>query len=401
VSTVDPVVKVLADLDHPATPTAEFQDALLVRLLAELRPAAEPRPREGGLRGVRLLPGVPWRHGGRRRLLALAAAVLVVVLGTASAIASVRAFILDKGFIGLPPVGARSSTPERGELEIFYWVNWAANGTEGRTRGWVYADGRLIRLGAPATGKSANTLSTGFLEQRLTPEGVELLRSEILSTGEFGYEPIPPAPPPPCPLGQSPSERTKAIASGDCQLPTPPPDPDKPLTIPFFTTVEVADHGRLVRVDRAREYFRLEARLSNPASWLPESAWVDRDIRAYVSSKYAVCYSAWPPDQEVERSRLLALLPPAVRDILSDAPLRQGPLFGGPGNFRPSYEFCSDLTTEDARAIAVALEDAGLKRAGGARMRYRIEAPDMNPGEASVYFEPYLPHGEIVCTVCG
>ena len=24
-----------------------------------------------------------------------------------------------------------------------------------------------------------------------------------------------------------------------------------------------------------------------------------------------------------------------------------------------------------------------------------------NPGEATVYFEPYLPHGEIVCTVCG
>jgi hypothetical protein len=402
VSTVDPVVKVLADLDHPATPTAEFQDALLVRLLAELRPAAEPRPREGRLRGVHFLPGVLWRHGRRRRVIALAAALLVVVVGTATAIGGVRAFILDNGFIGLPPVGARPSAPESGELEIFYWVNWAANGTEGRTRGWVYADGRLIRHGAPSDpAESANPLSTGFLEQRLTPEGVERLRSEILSTGEFGYEPSPPAPPPPCPKGQSPSDRKKAIASGDCQLPTPPPDPNKPLTIGFATTVEVAGHGRLVRVDRAREYFRLEARLSDPAAWLPASAWVDRDVRAYVSSKYAVCYSGWPPDQPVERSRLLALLPPAVRDTLEDARPRQGPLFGEPGNFRPSYEYCSELTTDDARAIAVGLDNAGFHESGASRLHYRLEAPGSDPGGPGVWFEPYLPHGDIVCTVCG
>jgi hypothetical protein len=184
-------------------------------------------------------------------------------------------------------------------------------------------------------------------------------------------------------------------------LPTPPPDPDKPLTIGFATTVEVADHGRLVRVDRASEYFRLEARLSAPAAWLPESAWVDRDIRAYVSSKYAVCYSGWPPDQQVERSRVLALLPAAAGDLLGDAPLRQGPLFGEPGNFRPSYEYCSDLTTDEARAVAVALDDAGLERRSAGRLNYQIEAPGSNPSEASVHFEPYLPHGEITCSVCG
>jgi hypothetical protein len=267
----------------------------------------------------------------------------------------------------------------------------------------VYDDGRLISLGGPDRPGSANPLSTGFLEQRLTPEGLELLRSEILSTGEFGYEPPPPAPPPPCPLGQSPSDRLKAIANGDCQLPTPPPDPDKPLTIPFSTTVQVAGHGRLVRVDRAREYFRLEARLSDPASWLPESAWADRDVRAYVSSKYAVCYSGWPPDQQAEQSSLLALLPPAVRDLLGDAPLRQGPLFGEPGNFRPSYEHCADMTTDEARGIAAALDDAGFQRAGDARLHYRFEAPGSKPkpGGAHVWFEPYLPHGEITCSVCG
>ncbi len=267
----------------------------------------------------------------------------------------------------------------------------------------MYADGRLIWLERGSDlPESANPLSTGFLEQRLTPEGIELLRSEILSTGEFGHEPGPPAPPPPCAKGQSPSVRMKAIADGDCQLPTPRPDPDKPYTVTFDTTVEVAGLGRLVRVDRAREYFRLEARLSDPESWLPESAWADRDIRAYVSSKYAVCYWGGPADQQIERSRVLALLPAAARDLLGeDTPLRQGPLFGEPGNFRPSYEYCADMTTDEARAIAVALDDAGLERAGAARLNYRIEAAGSNPDEADVWFEPYLPHGEIICTVCG
>ena len=35
--------------------------------------------------------------------------------------------------------------------------------------------------------EAANSWSSGFLEQRLTPEGVELLRSEIVSTGLFEH----------------------------------------------------------------------------------------------------------------------------------------------------------------------------------------------------------------------
>jgi len=365
----------------------------------------------------RLLPATPgpadWddvlsRSGAhqrrRRRLVAVAAIALVVAVGTGSAIGSVRDFVLRTGFIGLPPIGATPSSPASGELEIWYWAPWAANGKGGRTRAWVYADGRLISWGGPDRPGSANPLSTGFLEQRLTPEGVERLRSEIAAAGDFG-DPDELAPPgkPPCPLGQSPSDREKAIANGDCQLPTPEPAPDAPVTVPFSTPIVVAGLGTLVHVDHARDLNRLYARLSDPGSWLSASAWVERDSRAYVASKYAVCYSGWPPDQQVEQSRLLALLPPAVRDLLGDAPLRQGPLFGEPGNFRPSYEYCADMTTDEARAIAAALDDAGFQRAGDARLHYRFEAPGSKPepGGAHVWFEPYLPHGEITCSVCG
>ena len=118
-------------------------------------------------------------QGRRRRLLVVLAAVALVVVATASAFA-VRAFVIDKGIVGLPPVGATPSTPESGVLEMYYWVN----GRETGSRNWVYADGRLIRLGAPPR--------RGFLEQRLTREGVKLLRSEIVSAGGFGHAQPPP-----------------------------------------------------------------------------------------------------------------------------------------------------------------------------------------------------------------
>jgi hypothetical protein len=372
-----------------------YDDSLLGARFALL--AAEPLP--GSWEDVLGRAGAT-RKSGRRRLVIAFAVVAVAAAIAAAAVGGVRDFVLRTGFIGLPPIGATPSTPASGELEIFYWVNWAANGNEGRTRAWVYADGRLISLGGPDRPGSANPLSTGFLERRLTPEGVELLRSEILSTGEFGYEPPPPAPPPPCPKGESPSVRKKAIANGDCQLPTPLPDPDKPLIIPFSTTVEVAGHGRIVRVDRARDYFHLEARLSHPASWLPESAWVDRDVRAYVASKYRVCYSGWPPDEPVEQSRIVSLFPASTRDLLGSATERQGPLFGSPGHFRPSHEYCLDATTDKARALVAALDAAGLERKGASRLSYDILDGGPDP-RGSLYFEPSLPHGEITCSVCG
>ena len=356
----------------------------------------------------RLLPATPgpadWddvlsrsgaRQRRRRRVVAVAATALVVAVATGSAIGSVRDFVLRTGFIGLPPIGATPSTPESGELEIWYWAPWGIRNHEGRTRAWVYADGRLITWGGPDRPGSANPLSTGFLEQRLTPEGVERLRSEIAAAGDFGdLDDLAPPGKPPCPKGVSPSE-------GKCQLPTPQPPPDAPITVPFHTPIVVEGLGTLVHVDHARDLTRLYARLSDPESWLPASAWVERDARAYVASKYAVCYSGWPPDQQVEQSRLLALLPPTVRDLLGDALLRQGPLFGEPGNFRPSYEYCADMTTDEARAIAAGLDDAGVQRAGDARLHYRFEARSPNPGGAHVWFEPYLPHGEITCSVCG
>jgi hypothetical protein len=337
--------------------------------------------RERGFRGALARPwGSRWGRSGRRRLFVLAAAVLVVVVGTASAIGGVRAFFLDRGFIGLAPLGATPSTPESGELEIFYWPTGA-----GRSLNWVYADGRLIsRRGG------------GLLEQRLTPEGVELLRSEILSTGQFSHEPPPPPPPPPCPKGES---------SGDngCAPPQPLAPPDEPLEVPFFATIEVRNVGRLSRVDRASDLDRLQERLADLASWLPASAWADREIRAYVPSTYAVCYGGWPPDQPIEPSRLLTLLPAAAEDLLraKDMTRKEG-LFGSPGDFHVVVDHCSDVTNEEAHMLAQVFDDAGFEPfMPASRLGYRFETPGQNEKNAQIYFEPYLPHGEVICSVCG
>ena len=115
----------------------------------------------------------------RRRLVVVLAAVALATAVTAAGWAIVREVVLHKGFVGLPPVGATPSAPESGELVIQYWLDTDGPKGAGEARAWVYADGRLI------------TLRRGFLEQRLTPEGVELLRSEIVSAGLEHYQPAP------------------------------------------------------------------------------------------------------------------------------------------------------------------------------------------------------------------
>ena len=58
----------------------------------------------------------------RRRLVVVLAALALATALTTAAWAIVREFVLDKGFIGLPPVGATPSAPESGELVIQYWL---------------------------------------------------------------------------------------------------------------------------------------------------------------------------------------------------------------------------------------------------------------------------------------
>lgn len=400
-----------------------YEDDLLATRFAALAPRPLPGDwddvldRAGAAReGHRQLER-PGAHSSRhRRLLIALAAVALVATATAAAWGIVREFILDKGFVGLPPVEATPSTPESGELVLSFNGRSATlplklhgkilTTPEGHrigpmTQVFVYADGRVVWQREGGVPAGANKLTSGFLEQRLTPEGVELLRSKAISTGLLGHD--------------------LALVTGS--------------NTAFWGTIQARIRERLVRVswvqrdhlrdvlrdfpemyagyvtpatpEQERTLERLDALLTDPAASLPASAWQDRTLRAYVASRYAICWGHRPeqglddPSPAIEPSRVLALLPAAVEDLLR----RRG--FAPRGSIPP--QACSVVPTEEARAVARALDDAGLEQGvvgngidaslGG--LTYRFKAPNRRPGYVYVGFEPTLPHGEWVCTPCG
>jgi len=336
-------------------------------------------------------------HERRRRLLTLAIAVLVAALATASAF-GVHAYVLDKGFIGLPPEGATSSSPEGAELVLSaYGV-----GSEGRTRLWVFADGRLItqRELHGQRPESANDRSSGYLEQRLTAEGVERLRSEALGTGLF--------------------ERDLGLILDDGQ--------------PCLNFVSVRRGDRLVRTTwkgsqcgappgwpaefglgdklpatpaQSAALVSLVERLTAATRWLPASAWQDPAPRAYVPTRFAIQYGVLPPS--IETSRVFALLPPAAAEILRSRARAERAGFTGsatdPAPRRYVY-YVSELTTAESRALSEALKagGVGLNSHGIAKYVLSYEGPVPGAGPDGFYFvefEPMLPNGEWACSACG
>ena len=235
------------------------------------------------------------------------------------------------GFIGLPPKGAQPSTPPRGRLVAFWWAS--APGDWGKGRFWLFADGRLISLREADIPEGANPRSTGFLEQRITPEGVGILRSAV--------------------VGSNPPRLTWAVTSE-----------------------------------------------------LPKRAWADRTLRAYVPWTYAVCSDEGDAGalghhpQTRGLRRLWSLLPARAKDVLRGNEMDAA-------RSREPIEHCWDLTTKEARALAVALDDDKFERSQQAHafsLAYESKRSDpADPELAVVYisFEPILPHGEWTCSPCG
>jgi hypothetical protein len=271
------------------------------------------------------------------------------------------------GIVGLPAPGATPSTPAHGRLVLYLEGNVGVPGVTV----WVYADGRVIwgdtgeyfPSGAPTEG------ATGFVEQHLTPAGVEFLQTQVLATGLF--------------------ERDLELL----------------IDRPGFLTIEARNGDRLVQVtwawdgivgnapaatsEQASALESVYDLLGHPESW-PASVWHDGDLETYVPSRYHVWLRVFPdhgggPSSHVGE-REVGLLPPAAADILRQGtPVR-----------RATYE----LTTDDVRALAEALNETGLEPwpspMGEALLRYTLEDP-FEPGSSLwVFVGPVLPHGEAV-----
>ena len=331
--------------------------------------------------------------GRRRRRLVVLAAVALVAVATASAFA-VRAFVPDKGIVGLPPVGATPSTPENGVLEMYIWLHplvlsslvaGIETGPSGQS--WVYADGRLIRLrGGRVNGRSRR----GFIEQRLTRKGVRLLRSEIVSTGLFGHK--------------RPCMNFIQLLHGEQRV-APFTERQK------FCSSDGTPTAATPQQRHALE--RLVGRLTNPESWLPASAWKQRKFRAYVPSRFQVCAGAQvvsdldKPRQgrlvPISPARTVALLPAAAQNVLRGRDWSAQALRLTRTSARRVYGGCFDVATEEARSLAKALDGARpaiARKGGGINLNYTFDAPGPSR-QVWISFGPYLPHGETTCSQCG
>jgi hypothetical protein len=245
------------------------------------------------------------------------------------------------GLVGLAPVGATPSSPRRGELVLSFMFGHTM-GDMGRFSVLVYEDGRLIwqRLGG-GEDDLATGYTTGYLEQRLTQEGVELVRAEVISTGLFDHD--------------------LRLESGQGLN---------------FGGIDVYEEGRLVRVtwgdccesgsrdlakatptsEQASALQRLDSRLADPVSWLPASAWKDQEITAYVPSGYQVFFEG---KEGTGLSGLMSLLPRPAEDLLRTNDIRRDEYTNLLGSHVYWY---ADLTTDEARALARILDDSGQER---------------------------------------
>ena len=88
-------------------------------------------------------------------MVVLAIAALAAAVTTASAF-GVRAFVLEKSFVGLPPEGAIPSSPEHGKLVLDYIGPGRREGKNGKMKSWLFADGRRIWIQNTATSSSAS-----------------------------------------------------------------------------------------------------------------------------------------------------------------------------------------------------------------------------------------------------
>ncbi len=350
------------------------------------------------------------RRRDRRRLAVLGAIAIVVVVGAASAIGSEPAFFLQRGFIGLPPEGATPSTPASGEL-VVHWSGFTATlppqeGARDIVRAWVYADGRVIwdrrSHGNPVRiPEAANELNSGYLEQRLTPEGVELVRSAVAGLLDRSRALV----------RTVPADDDPSGPDGRVALVTPPgsdafgfvdlPDGDRRLRLRWIDGDDgtAGWEGTLATPEQLSALLRVEALLTDPASVLPPSAWAVREVRAYVPSHYAVCIGTAPP---VEASDLLSLLPAGAADLLRDKrrTSAEGDLIEAREAGRTvvigrSVTHCFKVETEQARDVAEAL--SGLDPESGWRrfvLGYRVVEAVNNLGPTRIRFEPYFPHGK-------
>ncbi|MET0805185.1 MAG: hypothetical protein ABW009_14935 [Acidimicrobiales bacterium] len=267
------------------------------------------------------------------------------------------------GAAELPHVGATPSIPERGELVDSISFSTHSTGV-GAGSFNLYADGRLIRRGL---GTSLLSDLPGSVEQRLTADGVERVRSEFLAAGLFEPDDV--------------ADSGDAFIACFCQI----WGRDRGQLLSTGTPMDPprrADPEVRRRVDRLVQ-FVLEL-----DSTLPASAWEDRDLRAYVPSRYWVCMDADTANGQPPITDPFAVLNQRVAAPVVQLLARARPTTG--------QDSCIDVTTGEARELAEALDDAGISRMADEErdgyLQYWFYAPEPGLG-VFIHLSGLMPEG--------
>ena len=251
-----------------------------------------------------------------------------VLIGAAASHADVRSRAgtpanYPTHFAGFPAVGVKASTPTTGRLLISFMPT---EGVSPFTDWNVYADGRIIWQKWTQSGDAtvvphgAKRLDTGYVQQRLTLQGVQLLQSKILATGLFDHDLW-------LVVGRHPV--LYQVRVGDRMvtvqgLPFAGPSRKEPFTA--------------ATPDQTRALAWIAALVADPAGSLPTTVWADRQIRAFVPACYSIAFDRAYPD--------LSKLPPPAGKALSQ--------------YKVAPRYGSILTTRQARALLQAFVKAGI-----------------------------------------
>jgi hypothetical protein len=234
------------------------------------------------------------------------------------------------GRVGFAPTDAAPSLPLSGDAVITVNSESSSGEHEGtQTQIMIFADGRMIwrrdRCDFDGAWGACEPLVrsdlereplTGWVEQRLTRETITMLREELIATGFF--------------------ERDHEI--------------EKPFDdlIDWFTvTLAIDDRITTLRTNsnllteplssrQSEALSRMEDLVADPNTTLPDSAFADRRITAFVPSSYTFTFRYEPTPAD------LAELPPPADGLIDRA--------------------CGTVTTGEARSIVQALDAANIRR---------------------------------------
>jgi hypothetical protein len=134
---------------------------------------------------------------------------------------------------------------------------------------------------------------------------------------------------------------------------------------------------------------RLDARLLNPAAWLPASAWEHQELGPYVPSRFAVCLDT---DRDIGLDGVLASLPQPAEDLLRSWDRTYEPIRGGADSPTGYDIWCSHVPTDQARGLAGILDDAGSQRIDwDPELGYEFDGRD-SLATVMLLMNPLLPH---------